>query len=122
MPWIDQHCHLPAGEAGTAQVAEARAAGVVRMVSVGTSVETSGRMIEVARAHEGVWATAGVHPHDAKEGIAGLEELLAAPEVVAVGEAGLDYHYDHSPRDVQAEVFRRQIGLAHAHDLQVSSD
>jgi TatD DNase family protein len=115
--WIDQHCHLPAGQAATDVVEDARAAGVARMVTVGTSVERSRAMIGIARAHDGIWATAGVHPHDAKEGLDGLEGLLDEPEVVAVGEAGLDHHYDHSPRDVQAEVFARQIGLAHSHDL-----
>ena len=64
-----------------------------------------------------VWATAGVHPHDATGGIDGLEALLAEPEVVAVGECGLDYFYEHSPRDVQREVFVAQIALAKAHDL-----
>jgi TatD DNase family protein len=59
----------------------------------------------------------GVHPHDAKGGIGGLEALLGEPEVVAVGECGLDFHYDHSPRDVQAEVFAAQVALAHEHDL-----
>ena len=71
----------------------------------------------MAAAHAGVWATAGVHPHEASDGIDGLEALLAEPEVVAVGECGLDYHYDHSPRDAQREVFAAQIALAHAHDL-----
>ena len=64
-----------------------------------------------------MWATAGVHPHEAKDGLDGLEALLGEPEVVAVGECGLDFHYDHSPRDQQAEVFAAQIALAHAHDL-----
>ena len=73
--------------------------------------------IEVARRFDGVWATAGVHPHDAKDGWDGLEALLAEPEVVAVGECGLDYHYDHSPASVQRESFAAQIALAHAHDL-----
>ncbi len=59
-----------------------------------------------------MWATAGVHPHDASGGIDGLADLLAAPEVVAVGECGLDYHYDHSPRDVQRAVFAAQVALA----------
>ena len=117
MSWIDQHCHLPPGHAGAGQVDEARAAGVARMVTVGTTLPQSRQMIAVARVNEGVWATAGVHPHDAKDGIAGLVELLDEPEVVAVGEAGLDYHYDHSPRDVQADVFRRQIALAHERDI-----
>ncbi len=117
MAWIDQHCHIPPGGDGTAQVDEARAAGVTRMVTVGTTIEQSRQMMAVARVHDGVWATAGVHPHDAKDGVEGLEALLDAPEVVAVGEAGLDYHYDHSPRDVQADVFRRQIAMAHDRDL-----
>ena len=71
----------------------------------------------MASAHDGVWATAGVHPHDATDGLDGIAELLAAPEVVAVGECGLDYHYDHSPRAVQREVFAAQITLAFEHDL-----
>jgi TatD DNase family protein len=73
--------------------------------------------IEVASAFDDVWATAGVHPHDASGGIEGIAELLADPNVVAVGECGLDYHYDNSPREVQREVFVQQIALAHEHDL-----
>jgi TatD DNase family protein len=117
MAWVDQHCHLESGPQGAVQIDDARAAGVARLLTVGTTVEQSRKMISIARAHDGVWATAGVHPHDAKDGLDGLEKLLAAPEVVAVGECGLDYHYDHSPRDVQADTFRRQIALAHEHDL-----
>ncbi len=112
MAWIDQHCHLPPGKAGHEQVTAARAAGVSRMVTVGCHLEQSKQMIAVAREHDGVWATAGVHPHDAKQGLDGIEELLAEPEIVAVGEAGLDFHYDHSPRDVQADVFAAQIEMA----------
>lgn len=117
MAWIDQHCHLPAGIEGHRLAAEAREAGVERLVTVGTGVQGSLEMIALAREIEGVWATAGVHPHDAKTGIDGLEALLSAPEVVAVGECGLDYHYDNSPRSTQVDMFARQIGLAHRHDL-----
>ncbi|WP_334145139.1 TatD family hydrolase [Rhabdothermincola sp.] len=117
MRWIDHHCHLEAGPSGDALVAEARAAGVARLIVVGTDGAQSRQAVEVAAAHEGVWATAGVHPHDASGGLDGIAELLDRPEVVAVGECGLDYHYDHSPRPVQREVFARQIGLAHEHDL-----
>ena len=93
------------------------AAGVARMISVGCDVAQSADYIDAARRHPGVvWATAGVHPHDAKDGLGGLEALLAEPEVVAVGECGLDFHYDHSPRDVQREVFAAQIQMARAHD------
>jgi TatD DNase family protein len=119
--WADNHCHLdPVTAAET--VAEARAAGVERLITVGTDVAESQRAIEVARSHEGVWATAGVHPHEAKEGVDGLEELLHEARtdeafVVAVGECGLDYHYDHSPREVQREVFAAQVAMAHQHDL-----
>ena len=116
--WTDDHCHLPEDlDAARAQVTDAAAAGVTRMVTIGTTVEDSGRAIHLARNLDGVWATAGVHPHDAKDGLDGLEELLSEPEVVGVGECGLDYHYNHSPADVQRDVFARQIALAHAHDL-----
>jgi TatD DNase family protein len=98
-------------------VEEARAAGVTRLITVGTTVAHSWATLTVARAFDGVWATAGVHPHDAKDGITGLAELLDEDGVVAVGECGLDYHYDHSPRDVQQDVFRQQIALAHARDV-----
>jgi TatD DNase family protein len=98
-------------------VAEARAAGVTRMIDVGTDVTDSAVAIERARRLDGVWATAGVHPHEAAGGVDGLVDLLAAPEVVAVGECGLDYHYDHSPRATQRQVFALQVGLAHQLDL-----
>ena len=124
-PWTDAHCHLHGGE-GDAEVIAARAtelvvaahlAGVGRMVTVGCDVADSRAAIAVAAEHDSVFATAGVHPHEAKDGIDGLEELLAEPKVIAVGECGLDYHYDHSPRDEQKRVFAAQIQLAHAHGL-----
>ncbi len=118
MLWIDDHCHLDTDPAVAAeQVAAAREAGVTRLITVGCDVAQSEAYVELARRHRGVvWATAGVHPHDAKGGIDGLAALLELPEVVAVGECGLDYHYDHSPRHQQREVFAAQIALAHAHD------
>lgn len=117
--WIDDHCHLDRDPSLAAeQVAAAAAAGVERLISVGCDVAQSAAYIDAARRHPGtVWATAGVHPHDAKGGIEGLEALLGAPEVVGVGECGLDFHYEHSPRGVQADVFAAQIALALAHDL-----
>lgn len=115
--WIDNHCHIPAGTDGDEWVEAARAAGVSQMVTVGVTTERSREAIAVAARHEGVHATVGVHPHDATEGTAGLAELLDAPKVVAIGEAGLDYHYDHSPRDVQRVAFEEQIALANEHDL-----
>jgi TatD DNase family protein len=118
MRWTDDHCHLPDEVAEAAeQVTDARASGVERVITVGTEVPHSRAAIAVARSLAGVWATAGVHPHEAKDGTDGLAELLEEPEVVAVGECGLDYHYDHSPRDVQRQVFAAQIRLSHGHDL-----
>jgi TatD DNase family protein len=99
-------------------LADARAAGVGRFVTVGTDAPSSHAVLDVARHHDDVWATAGVHPHDATE--ADLDQitgLLSDPKVVAVGECGLDYHYDHSPRDVQRRVFAAQVALATEHDL-----
>jgi TatD DNase family protein len=116
--WTDDHCHLPDSPEGDELVAEAVAAGVERLVTVGTDVASSAAMAALARRHPGtVVATAGVHPHDAKGGTDGLEALLDEPETVAVGECGLDFHYDHSPRDVQRAVFAEQIALAVARDL-----
>ena len=117
MSWTDSHCHVPYGDLGTGAIGAARAAGVTRMVNVGTDAAQSRLAIEVAASHDGVWATVGLHPHDARQGIDGLEELLDAPEVVAVGECGLDYHYDHSPRPAQRAAFAAQIALARRHDL-----
>lgn len=113
--WFDNHCHLGA-DAGEV-VARARAGGVVGMVTVGCDLDDSRAAIVTASAHDDVWATAGVHPHEASHGVEGLADLLSESKVVAVGEAGLDFHYDHSPRDVQREVFAAQVGLANAHDL-----
>lgn len=115
--WIDNHCHIPPGADGDNWVEHARAAGVEKMVTVGVTHERSVEAIAVAARHDGVFATVGVHPHDAKDGIDGIEELLGADKVVGVGEAGLDYHYDHSPRNIQKAVFAEHIALANAHDL-----
>jgi len=117
--WIDDHCHLEREPVrADEQVAAAAEVGVERLITVGCDIGQSADYIDIARRHPGVvWATAGVHPHDAKDGIGGLEALLVEPEVVAVGECGLDFHYDHSPRDQQAEVFAAQIALAVENDL-----
>jgi TatD DNase family protein len=110
--WTDSHCHLPPGEDGHAHVRRAREAGVTRLVSVGTDAASSADAVALARECEGVWATAGLHPHAAVGGLDGVVPLLHDPEVVAVGECGLDYHYDYSPRDVQRRAFAAQVALA----------
>ena len=123
--WTDDHCHLgwdgdgPADAAvADGMVADATAAGVERLVTVGTDRDRSADAVTAAARHPGVvWATVGLHPHDATDGLDGLVELLGEPGVVAVGECGLDYHYDHSPRDDQRRMFAAQVALAHDHDL-----
>lgn len=116
--WIDQHCHLPDDlEAARLLVDEAAAVGIGALVDVGCDVAGSRAAIERAAQFSMVSATAGVHPHEAVHGIDGLADLLEHPNVVAVGECGLDHHYDHSPPDDQRRVFAQQIGLAHEHDL-----
>ena len=115
--WIDSHCHVPYEGVGVEAIGEAAEADVVRIITVGTNLEHSRAAIAVAAEHPGVWATVGLHPHDAAEGLDGIAELARSPRVVAIGECGLDYHYDHSPRDVQRDAFARQVALARSMDL-----
>ena len=111
--WFDNHCHL--GPDASEVVARAREAGVVGMVTVGCDLEDSRAALATASAYDDVWATAGVHPHEARHGVAGLADLLSG--AVAVGEAGLDFHYDHSPRPAQRDAFAAQVALANGHEL-----
>ena len=115
--WTDSHCHLQGETDPAGVIATAGEAGVTRLVCVGTDAATTRQAIGLAAAHEGVWATAGLHPHDATQGLESVVPLVSAPGVVAVGECGLDYHYDHSPRDVQRAVFADQVALAAERDL-----
>ncbi|HKE91434.1 MAG TPA: TatD family hydrolase [Gemmatimonadales bacterium] len=116
---VDAHCHLgdPAFDGDRAAVlARAAAAGVGHVVVTAESLAGSSRAATLAREHPGLSATAGVHPHEAASWDAAapprLRELLAAPELVAVGETGLDYHYDHAPRSAQRAAFEGQLALA----------
>lgn len=148
MTWFDSHCHLQdeyrAEKSSVSElVNEAVDAGVGAVVCVGTDVSTSREAVALASAMRGdgesiameasghgpsregfgAWATVGLHPHDASNGVDDL--VRALPElvrdhpgvVVAVGECGLDYHYDHSPRDVQRDAFASQIALAQRYGL-----
>src|SRR5215212_711491 len=128
--FVDSHAHIDGEEfdADRDEVVErARAAGVRAILNVGTGDPHSGsleRAVRVAEEFEGVYAAAGVHPHDARlyddEAERRLLEVLRGSErVVALGEIGLDYHYDNSPRGVQQEVFRRQLRLAREEGLPV---
>ncbi len=116
MTLIDSHCHLEMlADAGWA-VEQARAAGVETVVSIGIDAATSKLAVGFAERLEGVYATVGLHPHDADkldDALLGeLEELAAHPRVVAVGECGLDFYRDLSPRDAQRRAFGAQIELA----------
>ena len=116
--WCDSHCHIPYEGVGIEAIVEARAAGVTRLVSVGTDAEQSAAALRVAADNDGVWATVGLHPHEASRGVGTVEPLLAGqPKLVAVGECGLDYHYDFSPRPAQREAFAAQVALARSHGL-----
>lgn len=165
LEWFDSHCHIQdefAPESGdgpvvahadrlAATLARAATSGVTRLVCVGTGAATSAAAVELVRslrrpggpaAAEGVdlWATVGLHPHDATDGVASLDAVLADAVsasgagagddagpgrdrgdhrnvVVGIGECGLDYYYEHSPRDAQREAFALQIELARRHDL-----
>ncbi len=123
MKLIDSHCHID-GEAFDADrdevVQRARDAGVVAMLCVGTgdpNTDDFRKAVAVAEKYENVYASVGVHPHDAKLYVDKAEQHLidlvrSSKKVIAWGEIGLDYYYDHSPRDVQRQVFRRQINTA----------
>ena len=128
--FVDSHCHIdgPEYDADRKEViARARDAGVLTMLNVGTGDPHSGvfeRAVALAEQHQEVYCALGVHPHDAKLFDVAAEERLIvlakeSSRVVAWGEIGLDYHYDHSPREVQRDVFRRQLAIARELNLPV---
>lgn len=125
--FIDSHAHLadPAFDADRAEViARAREAGADGIVCIGESIAAAARARDIAKAHPGfVWHTVGVHPHDAAEFDPARDPDAIRAELargaVAVGECGLDYHYDHSPRDRQRAAFAAQLSLAHEHGVPV---
>ena len=120
LDWIDSHCHIhderiPDGPDGA--VTAAAEMGVNTLVTVGCDRKTSLAAIDVASRHANVFATVGLHPHDAVNQVDTIVDLLDTPGIVAVGEAGLDYYYEHSERYVQRVAFAAQIQLAHEHKL-----
>ncbi len=128
--FVDSHCHIDGAEYDADReevIRRARDAGVTTMLNVGTGDPHSGafeRAVELAEKHTDIYAAVGVHPHDAKLFTDQAEQRLLdlvkhGRQVIAWGEIGLDYHYDHSPRDVQREVFERQLRLARSLYLPV---
>ena len=116
---IDSHCHLdfPDFDAERdAVLARAKAAGVGRMITISTRVRRFASVLALAEAHEEVFCSVGTHPHNAAEELdvtaSELARLAGHPKVVAIGEAGLDYFYDKSPRDAQAQGFRTHIAAS----------
>ena len=116
---IDSHAHLNSEDYNSDRdevLKRATDAGVEAIIVPGTTVETSRQALALARQHENLYACVGIHPHDAStatpEALAQIEELSKNDGVVAIGEIGLDYHYDLSPRDAQRDAFRKQIGIA----------
>lgn len=129
MEIIDSHAHLEVpqfDEDRAAMLDRAREAGVRMLLAIGSGTSPEERVdaaIPFAEQYDWIYATVGVHPHDAKvatdEHFAQIERLTHHPRVIAMGEMGLDYYYDHSPRDVQQQVFRRQLEQAKAAKLPV---
>jgi TatD DNase family protein len=120
--FTDSHCHLTMSDAG-ATLDRARAGGVRGFVVPGTKLEDAPQTVAIADANDDVWAAVGFHPHEAKDcddaAFAEITRLAKSPRVAAIGEIGLDYHYMHSPRDTQREVFIRHVALAKTLDLPV---
>jgi TatD DNase family protein len=127
--FIDSHAHIDGSEFDADRdevIARARAAGVSAILNVGTGDPHSGafeRAVELGKTHESIYTAIGTHPHDARlyddAAEARIKTLVTSERVIAWGEIGLDFHYDNSPRDVQVEVFKRQLRAARECDLPV---
>lgn len=111
---IDTHAHLDHEDDPAAVLARARAAGVARVIAVGSGLASCAATLELAEREDGVFAALGFHPHQAGEesDLGALRELLSHPRAVAVGETGLDWFRDYAPRDRQEALFRAQVALA----------
>ncbi len=125
MTWVDCHAHIdnlgPSERAGV--IANARAVGVAWIINASDDFESCGRVVELAAQTPSVFGTVGIHPHHAKdvteETYRLVEDLLGREKIVGIGEVGLDYHYDLSPREKQVEVFERFLDMAVRRNLPV---
>ena len=123
---IDSHCHLDfpdfEGEEDDV-IARARAAGIVGMLTICTRLGDAERIRAIAAGHAGIWCSVGIHPHEAEHFADVMSEEIIArtdyPEVVGIGETGLDFYYEHSPRGIQEDVFRAQIAAAQQTGLPI---
>jgi TatD DNase family protein len=126
MEFIDTHCHIHSDFYKLDPdmvIKEAREDGIIKAICVGEELEDSVKAIEFVAKRDGLWASVGIHPHEAKDyppKSPKLEEfsaLATRPKVVAIGECGLDFYYNHSPKEDQARLLHLQIELALKHDL-----
>jgi TatD DNase family protein len=118
---VDSHCHLDFADFAPereAVIERARAAGIGTMVTICTRLDEFPAVRAIADAHDDIWCSVGVHPHEAADYATTTADelaiLAAHPRVIGIGETGLDFHYDHSPRDVQERIFRAHIAAARA--------
>jgi TatD DNase family protein len=132
---IDTHCHIHEADYPLdveAVIARAHQANVDEMICVGTSYASSEAALEFANNHEGIFAAVGIHPHESKDGLGQLSEIVrfamdedftkpssTTRKLIAIGEIGLDYHHDNNSHDVQAEMLKQQIDLALKYDLPI---
>jgi TatD DNase family protein len=121
---VDSHCHLDFPDFAAERqsvIIRARAAGVATMLTIGTRLDEFEGVLAIAKADENIWCSVGAHPHEASDHSDLMPERLAAlaahPKVVGIGETGLDYHYDYSPRETQERVFRAHIVASRATGL-----
>ena len=126
MELIDTHCHLtfePLAADVPGVIERSRAAGVTGWITVGTSLEDSRRAVELAETYENMYAAVGIHPHEAKDGdaaaLAELKDLARQDKVVAIGETGLDFHYNFSKQPDQERVFAAHLEIARELGLPV---
>jgi TatD DNase family protein len=126
--FFDSHAHLDANDFGgdlEATIERARSVGITDIVCIGASegFESNPKAVAIAESHDRIYATVGIHPHDAKIAdracLEAVEKLSAHPKVVAIGETGLDYHYDHSPREMQRDAFRAFVRMAKTRTLPI---
>ena len=123
---IDSHCHLDSpdfGEDFDGVLSRANDAGIGAMVTISTEIAKFPRVRAIAEAHDHIFCSVGVHPHEAENDpgttLGQLLEHAAHPKVVGIGETGLDFYYDHSPRDIQADLFRTHIAAARETGLPI---
>lgn len=123
MKLVDTHCHIHDSEFfgdKRQEVYDRAIAADIAMITVGTDERSSREAVDFVSKHDQSWAAVGVHPHEAKDGWSEVADLAQSSKVVAIGEIGLDYFYNHSPRDVQIQCLEEQLQIALDNSLPVS--